>query len=79
MTHGELDRDQVTQTREGLGRMRAPQTRGETLPKLGVDAGPDKAWSLVDVGADGQSSGQRWQGEAGPRVLEKEGRVILGQ
>ena len=30
--------------------MKAPRTRGETLPKLGVDAGPEKAWSLADEG-----------------------------
>jgi len=56
--------------------VKAPLTRGETLPKLGVDAGPVKAWSLADEETDGRLVSRSWWGEVGPWAVG--GGVVCG-
>jgi len=64
---------------EGWGGVKAPLTRGETLPKLGVDAGPEKAWSLVDEGTGGPLASRGWRGEVGLWAVREERRTIPGR
>ena len=63
---------------EGRGGVKAPLTRGETLPKLGVDAGPEKAWRLADEETDGPLASRGWRGEVGLWPVGEERRMTLG-